>query len=118
MRHPTGGASQPALWVAPDVPQQILDVVNIIHWEVIPSQEVTMRLHELEVFLAGRLALKDPHKIYRGPGGQSIRSGVPQEILDRVSAYDFSGIAKILLNAARTQAINYLKKNNIPLLGD
>lgn len=105
--------------VTRDVPQEVVDLANIIAWEKIPESKQRQRIGELEQFIQGRLNVKDPYKDYPGAGGQRVRRAVPQWVLDILSKYDYSSYnSPFMRRLMKTGAIAYLKAHNIPLIED
>lgn len=102
--------------VAKDTPQEVIDLANMIAWERIPESEQRAKVQLLEDFIKDKIKAKVPGKDYGGLGRQRVRNAVPQWVLDKLSAYDYSSFGTIQRTLIKQGAIIFLKKNNIPLI--
>lgn len=104
------------LFVYPDVPQELLDCLNVIDFTQINETDLTHKLALLRQY--GQQYLPS-RKDFTRTGLQSskkIRIGVPQQALDVINEFDFTGVSYMQRVALKPIFMTWIRKN-LPTTG-
>lgn len=110
--------------IAPDVPQELIDLANKINYAVVPQQTLIAKITELDN--AAQKACSqfpelikrrtNPYKPTGTPSKHKVKTVVPQQLLDVFNKYDFTGFNKagLLKKKAIIFAFQTYVNSNLP----